>query len=200
MKRIAKPLFLLALLALIPRLALAEGWQQQVPFWSSNLQAAGWSQLFHPNPTQALGQLPKGVQTMLKTEIQDNPWITGHEEMKAKLDKFRPEAQQVFDLPYIPIPASKMKFKYQDSAMSAEMKRDDRFNKGGQEMIRFFFHPLYAEKYKELIETYGARYGEYWATPTSSPRSLVVWHRTAIEPAGRDDRRTVALPSSPATI
>jgi hypothetical protein len=158
--------------------AQATGWKSQVAYWSSNLEAPGWSQIFHPDANQAIGQLPNKVQTMLRTDVQDNPWVQGHEEMRTKLGNFRSEAQQVFDLPYIPIPADKMKFSYMDDGMSAPMKRNVTFTEGGVKKIRYFFHPLYANKYKELIETYGARYGEYWATPTSSPRSLVVWKRT----------------------
>jgi hypothetical protein len=158
-------------------LATAAPWKGKVAFWSSNLEAAGWNNVFHQNATQALGRLPSGVQTMLKTDVVDNPWVQGHEQMKNKLGKFRPEARQVFDLPYIPIPTSKMKFKYLDADMSANMKRNVKFTEGGVEKIRFFFHPLYANKYKELIETYGAKHGEYWATCTSSPRSLVVWQK-----------------------
>lgn len=158
-------------------LAAGSGWRSQVPFWSSQIDHAGWSQLMHNNPTQALGQLPSGVQTMLKTETVDNPWVMGHEEMACKLGRFRPEARQVFDLPYIPIPVSKMKHSYMDNKMSSTMRENMTFSKNGEKMVRFFFHPLYADKYNQLIETYGVKYGEYWATCTSSPRSLVVWQK-----------------------
>ncbi|MFH1132361.1 MAG: hypothetical protein V1754_13580 [Pseudomonadota bacterium] len=158
--------------------AQATGWQQKVTFWSSNIEDPGWSRVFHPDATQALSQLPSGVQTMLRTEIQDNPWLAGHEEMQKKLGKFGPESRQVFDLPYIPIPEDKMKFAYLDGNTSANMRQNVVYSENGKSLIRFFFHPLYADKYKDLINEYGVRYGEYWATSTSSPRSLVVWKRT----------------------
>jgi len=168
-------------LMLVSSAAQADNWQNMVTqaggFWAGKLGDAGWSKVFAPNAEQALARLPQGVQTMLKHEIVDNPWIKGHEEMQTKLGKFRPEARQVFDLPYIPIPANKMKFGYESSGMSGTMKDNVGFSEGGVKKVRYFFHPLYADKYKELIETYGVRYGEYQATSTSSPRSLVVWQK-----------------------
>jgi len=175
--------FLALALLLAASTASAENWKNMVNqaggFWAGQLDNAGWGQkIFAPNSDQALAQLPQGVQTMLRHEVVDNPWIKGHEEMKTKLGDFRPEARKVFDLPYIPIPADKMKFGYESSGISSNMKQNVTFEKNGQKFVRYFFHPLYADKYKELIETYGVKYGEYQATSTSSPRSLVAWKKT----------------------
>lgn len=160
--------------------AAAADWKQMVTdaggFWAPKLDAAGWNKIFAPDANRVIGQLPVGVRTMLQTEVKDNPWVTGHEEMLQKLGKFRPEAQQVFDLPYVPIPADKMKFNYESQGIGANMKRHVSYTEGGKKYVRFFFHPLYADKYKELIETYGVKY-EYQAISTSSPRSLVVWKK-----------------------
>lgn len=179
--RISRMRWSLVLAVLLFAASAQARWEHaDVPFYSTSVEAAGWSRYFHPNAPQALAQLPQGVQTMLMTEIADNPWIRGHEEMAAKLKQFRPEAQQVFELPYIPIPAAQMKVAYDDPNMTANTKANVRFiDTDGVEKVRFFYHPLYAHKYKELIEAYGARYGEYWSTPTSSPRSLVAWRKDA---------------------
>jgi len=162
-------------------IASAADWKQMVTdaggFWAPKLDNAGWNKIFAPDANRALGQLPPGVQTMLRTEVKDNPWVTGHEEMQKKLGRFRPEAQEVFDLPYVPIPAEKMKFGYESKGIGANMKRHVSYTGAdGKKYVRFFFHPLYADKYKELIETYGVKY-EYQAVSTSSPRSLVVWKK-----------------------
>jgi hypothetical protein len=70
-----------------------------------------------------------------------------------------------------------MKFNYQADNMSTNMRSTVSFTgSDGKKYVRFFFHPLYADKYKELIETYGVKY-EYQAISTSSPRSLVVWKK-----------------------
>jgi hypothetical protein len=163
--------------------AWAQAWKQRVNqaggFWAGSLDAAGWNQnIIAQNTDQVFSTLPQGVQTMLKHEIVDNPWIQGHEEMIKKLGDFRPEARKIFDLPYIPIPADKMKFKYESSGMSQNMKDNVSFtDRDGVRKVRYFIHPLNADKYKELIETYGIKYGEYQATCTSSPRSMVAWQK-----------------------
>jgi hypothetical protein len=170
-------------LALVSSNAWAQDWKQRVNqaggFWAGRLDAAGWNQkIIAQNTDQVFSTLPQGVQTMLKHEIVDNPWIQGHEEMIKKLGDFRPERRKIFDLPYIPIPADKMKFKYESSGISRNMKGNVSFtDRDGVKKIRYFIHPLYADKYKELIETYGIKYGEYQATCTSSPRSLVAWKK-----------------------
>ena len=178
MARTIRTSLALALL-LVASQAFAADWKQMVTeaggFWAGDVNAAGWSKIFAPTTTT--NQLPAGVRTMLRTEVKDNPWITGHEEMKTKLGRFRPEAMEVFDLPYVPIPADKMKFGYEGDNMTRNMRSNVTFTgSDGKKYVRFFFHPLYADKYKELIETYGVKY-EYQATPTSSPRSLVVWKK-----------------------
>jgi hypothetical protein len=175
---------LIAALMLFATSAFANNWKTQVQqaggFWAGKLDASGWNQkIFAADSNRVLSTLPSGVQTMLKAEVVDNPWVKGHEEMTRKLGNFRPESRKVFDLPYIPIPADKMKFKYESSGMSSNMKQNVTFEKNGQRFIRYFFHPLYANKYRELIETYGVKYGEYQAASTSSPRSLVAWKKNA---------------------
>jgi len=170
----------LALLLLAARASAAD-WKTQVTqaggYWAGDVNNPGWNKIFAPDANAVLNQLPAGVRTMLQTEVQDNPWVTGHEEMQTKLGRFRPEAAQVFDLPFIPIPADKMKFGYESKGMNAAMRNHVTFTApDGTKMVRFFFHPLYADKYKELIETYGVKY-EYQAISTSSPRSLVMWKK-----------------------
>jgi len=169
-------------LALLASTAHAQDWQNTVNqaggTWAADPQSQQWSRIFANNSPQVLNQLPPAVKDMLSHEVKDNPWIQHNVEMKAKLGEFRPQAQQVFDLPFIPIPADKMGHAYEATEMSAALRSNLSYSSGGKKFYRYFFHPLYADKYADLIQTYGVKY-EYQAVPTSSPRSMIVWKKGA---------------------
>jgi hypothetical protein len=172
-------LVVLAFALLTATLALAD-WKQDVKaaggFWAGNPSSEGWHAMLVPNGQEQMKRLPSGVRTLVEADVEDNEWIKGHAEMADKLGKFTPEAGQVFRLPYIAMPASSMKFAYEAEHMSANMAKTLRYRAAdGTEMVRFFFHPLYADRYSSLIEKYGVHYGEYVAKASASPRSLVVW-------------------------
>jgi hypothetical protein len=170
--------FITVVVGLLTATFAAADWKDDVKkaggFWTGNPTSDAWRAMLVPS--EQLKKLPPGLRTLIEADVQENDWIQGHQEMAEKLGPFAPEAGSVFKLPYIAMPASSMKFAYEADHMSEAMVKTLRFKgAGGKDMVRFFFHPLYADRYASLIEKYGVHYGEFLATASSSPRSLVVW-------------------------
>ncbi len=87
--------------------------------------------------------------------------------MAALPRRFRPEERPVWRLPYFVAPLDRVR------VYGAE-RPPALFTKAG---VRVFFHPFMAEHYALDVLEYGAGTEAFWATPTSSPRSVVVWNR-----------------------
>ena len=88
--------------------------------------------------------------------------------------EFDPKSQHVFQLPYIEIPTADLYLK--KTTLPASLSSQLFFKKQGKEYMRFFIHPLMEDNYAKEIKDYGLERGKFWATASSSPRSLIVWH------------------------
>ncbi|MBL8920422.1 MAG: hypothetical protein JNJ54_16280 [Myxococcaceae bacterium] len=86
--------------------------------------------------------------------------------MEALPRRFRPEERPVWRLPYFVAPLDRVRV--YGSGRPAAL-----FTARG---VRVFFHPFMAEHYALDVLEYGAGTEVFWATPTSSPRSVVVWN------------------------
>jgi IucA / IucC family len=86
--------------------------------------------------------------------------------LSALPERARPENQPVWRLPYFEAPLGRVRV--HGSARPRAL-----FTRGG---VRVFFHPLMAEQYALDVLEYGAGRETFWATPTASPRSVVVWN------------------------
>ncbi len=92
-------------------------------------------------------------------------------------EEYDPKSQTVFQLPYIEIPTKDLYI--QKTSLPAGLQSQLFFTKDGQEHMRFFIHPLMEENYAKEIKDYGLKKDKFWATPSSSPRSLIVWNEDA---------------------
>ncbi|MBL8953106.1 MAG: hypothetical protein JNK82_20180 [Myxococcaceae bacterium] len=81
--------------------------------------------------------------------------------------RFRPEEKPVWRLPYFVAPRGRVHI-YGTERPPALFTSD-----GG---VRVFFHPFMAEHHALDVLEFGAGTEAFWATPTSSPRSVVVWN------------------------
>jgi IucA / IucC family len=114
---------------------------------------------------------PASVRRWLKLEQTKNPRSRDPRRfapisMAALPQRARPENQPVWRLPYFVAPLGRVKV--YGKARPAEL-----FTRRG---VRVFFHPLMAERYALDVLEYGAGTQTFWATPTASPRSVVVWN------------------------
>lgn len=114
---------------------------------------------------------PRRVRRFLQREQTQNPRRRDPKRFaKVSLDalprRFRPEHQPVWRLPYFVAPLERVKVygRGRPRALFAE---------GG---VRVFFHPHMAEAYGLDVLEYGKGTQVFWATPTASPRSVVVWN------------------------
>lgn len=80
--------------------------------------------------------------------------------------RFRPENEPVWRLPYFVAPRERVK-------LHGTARPPALFAEGG---VRVFFHPHMAEHYALDVLEYGRGRETFWATPTASPRSVVVWN------------------------
>lgn len=85
--------------------------------------------------------------------------------MAALPERARPENQPVWRLPYFFAPRDRV-------VVHGKARPGALFTPRG---VRVFFHPLMAERYALDVLEYGAGKETFWATPTASPRSVVVW-------------------------
>jgi hypothetical protein len=120
--------------------------------------------------------LPKGIQQLLHDEIHKNLFFVQEatSEEFLKLELFHPKSERWFYLPHLEIPVSDLdKMNIADS-ISDDLSEVLFFKKGNKEYVRYFLHPFREMKnYEEAIKKYPLKY-EYFARPTSSPRSLIV--------------------------
>lgn len=84
--------------------------------------------------------------------------------------EYLPQGGNVFQVPFIPIPL-------QDLEWLGEKSTADFLTEGNT--FRFLVHPASLSLYATLIQKYGLVYADYWATPTSSARSVVMWQEKA---------------------
>lgn len=82
-------------------------------------------------------------------------------------ERFRPESQPVWRLPYFVAPLDRVRVHGEARPKALFVRR------GG---VRVFFHPMMASHYALDVLEYGAGTQTFWATPTASPRSVVVWN------------------------
>ena len=80
--------------------------------------------------------------------------------------RFRPEPEPVWRLPYFVAPLKRVQ-------VYGAARPPALFAEGG---VRVFFHPHLAEHHALDVLEYGAGRETFWATPTASPRSVVVWN------------------------
>lgn len=89
-------------------------------------------------------------------------------------EAYRPKTDQVFKINYIEIPVSKLNIS--DSGLGSEnLRKQLLFEKNGEKYFRFFVHPESEKLYQPLITKYGIT-GFYWASATSSTRSVLAWN------------------------
>lgn len=84
--------------------------------------------------------------------------------------RFRPEARPVFRLPYLPVPRAHVRV-----STAAGVPVALRSALLDPTCARVFFHPMMAEAHALDAAQHGLGLDVFWATPTASPRSLVVW-------------------------
>lgn len=114
---------------------------------------------------------PASVRRWLKLEQTVNPRARDPRRFaKVSMDvlprRFRPEHQPVWRLPYFVAPEGRVR-------VYGTERPPALFTKAG---VRVFFHPFMAEHYALDILEYGAGPDTFWASPTASPRSVVVWN------------------------
>lgn len=84
-------------------------------------------------------------------------------------ERFRPSSEPVFRLPYFEVPRRQMRVREDDvpQTLRKALFVGDR--------VRCFFHPMMAEAHALDLAQHPQGRELFWATPTASPRSLVVW-------------------------
>lgn len=89
--------------------------------------------------------------------------------------EFDPIYRPVFEIGYFEIPEDEAFLRV--GAISKDSQEILRFKKNGEPYLRFFVHPLMERNYKKLMEQYEFVTGEFLATPTASPRSLIIFDK-----------------------
>jgi hypothetical protein len=120
--------------------------------------------------------LPKGVQQLLFDEIHKNLFFVQEatSEEFEKLELFHPKSERWFYLPHLEVPLEDIEKMNIADTISDDMKEIMFFKKGKKTFVRYFLHPFRDMKnYADAIKKYPLKY-EYFARPTSSPRSLIV--------------------------
>jgi len=87
--------------------------------------------------------------------------------------EYDPKNQPVFELGYIEIPVDVAKVR--KTTLSKQLEQGLIVEHGGKTYYRFFIHPDMEKSYRKSIKQYGLHKGEFLASPTASPRSLIVW-------------------------
>ena len=89
--------------------------------------------------------------------------------------RYDPMNRPVWEIGYLEIPMNEAWFRY--DSLSDHASKVLFFERDGKSYVRFFIHPMMEEKYRHEIIKYGLHRGTFLASPTASPRSLVVWNR-----------------------
>ncbi|MEW5849355.1 MAG: IucA/IucC family protein [Myxococcota bacterium] len=126
-------------------------------------------------------RMPRSLRRWLHREQNVNDRVR-HPRLFAPLDlrglpeHLDPRASPVFELEAILVPADEVDV--QPRELPPEMRRHLLVQRRGRSYVRFHIHPAAREEYALDVAQYGLERGVHVATPTASPRSLVVWSRT----------------------
>jgi len=93
---------------------------------------------------------------------------------------YQPGKKRIFPLQYVDIPTSELNITDSRSGSEA-VRKQVLIQKDGRQYFRFFIHPDSEHLYQSLIQRYRWS-GFYWASATSSTRSVVAWNPKAQEP------------------
>lgn len=121
-------------------------------------------------------RFPTEVREFLKHEQKSLRKIAGINTTK---DPFSPESNPKFPLPYFLIPDEMAQFIQAQSA-SAEVQDQLILKISGKKHYKFFIHPKSEEKFEFLRSVYnyvGVDRTEFYASPTSNTKTLLVWNR-----------------------
>lgn len=95
-------------------------------------------------------------------------------------EAYRPHRDRIYKLNYLEIPVSDLNIT--DSHIGSEnLRKQILIKKDKKNYFRFFIHPDSEALYQPLIERYGWA-GFYWASATSSTRSVIAWNPSMTEP------------------
>lgn len=94
-------------------------------------------------------------------------------------EAYRPGKNKIYQLQYLEIPVTDLNIT-DSMAGSDNVRKQMLIQKNGKTYFRFFIHPDSAELYKPLITRYGWA-GFYWASATSSTRSVIAWNPSQLE-------------------
>jgi hypothetical protein len=83
--------------------------------------------------------------------------------------EYYPEERPVFSLLHVDVPAKEVSL-----LKTGKLPRGATVSVGNRTLVRFFVHPHSRHLYQDAFRNYEWN-EEYWATPTSSHRSLIAW-------------------------
>jgi len=93
---------------------------------------------------------------------------------------YQPGKNKIYKLQFLEIPVSDLNIT--DSQIGSEsVRKQILIQKGSETYFRFFIHPDSEALYRPLINRYGWA-GFYWASATSSTRSVIAWNPDMTEP------------------
>lgn len=116
-----------------------------------------------PTPPARLMRWLRDEQT--KNPRDRDPKHFARVDLSAIPERFRPERRPVFRLPWVSVPRAQ--------ACMRGHARLPGFFAGAH--VRCFFHPMMTDAHALDLAQHGPGLDVFWATPTASPRSLVVW-------------------------
>ena len=93
---------------------------------------------------------------------------------------YQPGKSLIYKLQYLEIPTSELNIT-DYAAGPANARQQLLIKKGNKNYFRFFIHPQSVDLYKPLIDRYGWA-GFYWASATSSTRSVIAWNPDQLQP------------------
>lgn len=86
---------------------------------------------------------------------------------------YLPSNAPVFRLPFLEVPLTRVRVRA--DRVPAVLRRALFVRRDGQPRVRCFFHPMMAAAHALDLAEHGQGREVFWASPTASPRSLVVW-------------------------
>lgn len=87
--------------------------------------------------------------------------------------RYDPSRRPRWRLEYLEVPADELELSA--LRLPRAIRRGLFLKRGGRRYVRLFIHPWMREQYGLDVARHGLVRGPYWATPTASIRSLVVW-------------------------
>lgn len=126
-------------------------------------------------------QVPRDLARWIEREqrLNDrrrNPRFFAPVSLRRLPQRFDPRERPVWRLEWMEVPLERVRL--EADRVPATLRRALFVRRGGERAVRFFVHPFMRERYGLDLAEHGGRRGPFWATPTASPRSLVVWHET----------------------